>query len=211
MAMTNANLNRFFCSPEIGPLIGGFINQYASWRWSFYVLLIWSGVQLSLIFLFVPETYHPVLRRRKAARLRKETGDQRWIAPIERLERSILGTVLWSCIRPFQLLILEPMCLNLCILSALLLGIVYLFFGAFPLVFGNNHGFTISQTGLTFLGILVGMIAAIVSDPLWRKNYVRLVKKREAAVGEKGGSEPEFRLPPTILGAWIVPVGLFGE
>jgi len=88
---------------------------------------------------------------------------------------------------------------------------VYLFFGAFPLVFGNNHGFTISQTGLTFLGILVGMIAAIVSDPLWRKNYVRLVKKREAAGGEKGGSEPEFRLPPTILGAWIVPVGLFGE
>jgi hypothetical protein len=43
-------------------------------------------------------------------------------------------------------------CLNLCILSAILLGILYLFFGAFPLVFQNNHGFTISQTGLAFLG-----------------------------------------------------------
>jgi hypothetical protein len=59
--------------------------------------------------LFVPETYHPVLLRNKAIRLRKETGNPEWIAPIEKLERSIPKTVLWSCIRPFQLLCFEPM------------------------------------------------------------------------------------------------------
>jgi hypothetical protein len=92
----------------------------------FYVLIIWSGVQvrqchtprerdidirhqLFLIAFFVPETYHPVLLRRKAIRLRKETGNQEWIAPIEKLDRSIAKTVLWSCIRPFQLLFFEPM------------------------------------------------------------------------------------------------------
>ena len=37
-----------FLGPEVGPLIGGFINQYTSWRWSFYVLLIWAGVELVL-------------------------------------------------------------------------------------------------------------------------------------------------------------------
>lgn len=67
------------------------------------------SVQLLLIILFVPETYHPVLLRRKAIRLRKETGRQEWIAPIEKLHRSIAKTVLWSCIRPIQLLIFEPM------------------------------------------------------------------------------------------------------
>lgn len=65
--------------------------------------------QLSLIILFVPETYHPVLLRRKAIRLRKETGNQEWIAPIEKIDRPIAETVLWSCIRPFQLLFFEPM------------------------------------------------------------------------------------------------------
>ncbi|OCL05596.1 MFS general substrate transporter [Glonium stellatum] len=199
-----------FIGPELGPLIGGFINQYTTWRWTFYVLLIWAGVQLSLIILFVPETYHPVLLRQKAQRLRKETGNEAWKAPIERLSRSIPRTVLWSCIRPFQLLILEPMCLNLCILSAILLGILYLFFGAFPLVFEKNHGFTISQTGLTFMGLFVGMVLGISSDPLWRRNYARLVRQREAQGGEPGGSEPEFRLPPTIYGAFLVPIGLFG-
>ncbi|KAF1829088.1 MFS general substrate transporter [Decorospora gaudefroyi] len=199
-----------FVGPEVGPLIGGFIVENTTWRWCFYVLIIWSGVQLCLIALFVPETYHPVLLRRKAIRLRKETGNQEWIAPIEKMDRTIARTVLWSCIRPFQLLFFEPMCLSLCILSAILLGILYLFFGAFPLVFGNNHGFSISQTGLAFMGLFVGMLAGISTDPIWRRIYGRLVQKREEQGGEPGGSEPEFRLPSTIVGAWVVPVALFG-
>ena len=95
--------------PEVGPLVGGFINQYANWRWSFYVLLIWAGIQLALIVLFVPETYHPVVLRQKAHKLREQTGEQRWRAPIEKLDRSVARTVMWSCIRPFQLLFLKPM------------------------------------------------------------------------------------------------------
>jgi hypothetical protein len=96
-------------------------------------------------------------------------------------------------------------------LSAILLGILYLFFGAFPLVFGNNHGFSISQVGLAFLGLLVGMLVGISTDPIWRRIYGRLVQQREEQGGESGGSEPEFRLPSTIVGAWVVPVALFGK
>jgi hypothetical protein len=116
---------------------------------------------------------------------------------------------MYSLIRPFQLLLLEPMCSNLCLYSAILLGVLYLFFGAFAVVFKTNHGFTISQIGLSFLGILVGMIAGILTDPIWHKNYIRLVRNRETAGGEPGGSEPEFRLPPAILGAALVTIGLF--
>jgi hypothetical protein len=97
------------------------------------------------------------------------------------------------------------------VLSAILLGILYLFFGAFPLVFQNNHGFSISQTGLAFLGLLVGMLTGVCTDPIWRKVYGRLVRQREEQGGEPGGSEPEFRLPSTIVGAWVVPIALFGK
>ncbi|TID20739.1 MFS general substrate transporter [Venturia nashicola] len=200
-----------FIGPEVGPLLGGFINQYTNWRWSFYTLLIWAAVQLALIFFFVPETYHPVLLRNKARKLRKETGEERWIAPIERLNRSILMTVVWSCVRPFQLLVLEPMCLLLCLLSAVLLGILYLFFGAFPQVFGHNHGFSLSEIGLAFLGLLMGMLLGIASDVLWKRNYARLVRNYSKETGREGSSEPEFRLPPTIVGAWVVPISLFGK
>ena len=65
--------------------------------------------------------------------------------------------------------------------------------------------------GLAFLGLFVGMVLGISTDPLWRRNYARLVHRREAQGGEPGGSEPEYRLPPTIAGAVIVPIAMFGR
>jgi MFS family permease len=95
-----------FIGPSIGPLIGGFINQNTNWRWTFYVLLIWTGANLATIVFLVPETYHPVLLKKKAQKLRKDTGDERWHAPIEKMNRSIPMTIARSCKRPFQLLFL---------------------------------------------------------------------------------------------------------
>lgn len=192
-----------FLGPEFGPLLGGFISEYTTWRWTFYMLLIWAGTTWALIILFVPETYQPVLLKRKAERMRKETGESRYYAPIEKQDQSLLKAVSYSCLRPFQMLALEPMCLILCVFTALLLGILYLFFGAFTLVYGEYYGFSLSQTGLCFLGLMGGILAGIATDPYWSKNYLRLVAK------DGGTSQPEFRLPPAIAGAILVPIGLF--
>jgi hypothetical protein len=172
------------------------------------------------VFL-VPETYHPLyvtlalfemlssplrpirLLKRKAIKLRKETGDQRYIAPMEKTDKSVIQTVLRSCYRPLLLLTLEPMCLNLCLYSAILLGILYLFFGAFSIVFSTIYGFELWQVGCSFMGILVGMILAISLDPLWRKNYARLERNHEKMVGETDESMPEWRLPPGKLASWL--------
>ncbi|KAI5288832.1 hypothetical protein KEM54_004808 [Ascosphaera aggregata] len=149
-----------FVGPELGPLLGGFINQYALWRWTFYVMLIWSGVALVAIVVFVPETYHPVLLKRKAQMKRQETQDDRWHATIE--------------------------------------------------TFGGTYGFSISEIGLGFLGLFVGMVSGVVTDPFWRRNFVRLVKNKEAEIdGPVEVYDPEWRLPPAILGAPAVTVGLF--
>ena len=101
------------------------------------------------------------------------------------------------------------MCLNLCIFAALILGTVYLFFGAFPLVFKETHGFNLWQIGLTFGGLGAGMLAGIATDPLWHRIRGNLVKKLEEETGVKGASEPEFRLVPAIFGAFLCPAGLF--
>jgi hypothetical protein len=55
------------------------------------------------------------------------------------------------------------------------------------------------------------MLAGVGTDPIWRRVYGRLVRQREEQGGESGGSEPEFRLPSTIVGAFVVPIALFGE
>lgn len=98
------------------------------------------------------------------------------------------------------------MCLCLCIYTALIIGILYLFFGAFPLVFSHTHGFNLWQVGLTFLGQLVGTIIGSFMNPLWTWNLRRLIKNQG-----KGADnfEPEFRLPPAIFGAPCITIGMF--
>ncbi|KAK8039961.1 multidrug resistance protein [Apiospora rasikravindrae] len=192
-----------FIGPSLGPLLGGFINYNVNWRWTYYVSIIWAFVLFIAIVLFTPETYHPVKLREKARSLRKETGDERWKAPMEMKDKSVARAVGLSLLRPFQLLIWEPMCLCLCLFSAILLGTLYLFFGAFHLIFGAVYDFNLWQTGLAFMGILIGMLAAGATDPLWHRVYARLLEQNN------GVPEPEFRLPPAVAGAVLVPIGLF--
>ncbi|KAL7951834.1 major facilitator superfamily domain-containing protein [Trichoderma barbatum] len=198
-----------FVGPSLGPLLGGFINYYTHWRWTYYVLLIWAAVMWVAIVLLVPETYHPILLRDKARKIRKDTGDERWLAPSEKTQKTVVQAISTSLQTPFKLLIFEPMCLSLCIFTAILLGILYLFFGAFPLVFSTNHGFNLWQIGLTFVGIGVGMIVGMLSDPVWFRIRSRLMAKLEQETGVPGSSEPEFRLPPAIVGSVLVPIGIF--
>ncbi|CVL12698.1 hypothetical protein FPRO06_08449 [Fusarium proliferatum] len=198
-----------FVGPSIGPLIGGFINYNTDWRWTHWTLLIWAFVLLLGIMFLVPETYHPILLKNKAKQLRKETGDGRWKAPTEKVQKSATSAIGRSLLRPFQLLIFEPMCLNLCIFTAIVLGILYLFFGAFHLVFGDIYGFNLWQNGCSFLGILVGMLLAAGLDPLWHNIRNKLIRKLSDETGVEGNSQPEFRLPPAILGGVLVPVGIF--
>ncbi|KLJ09414.1 hypothetical protein EMPG_15184 [Blastomyces silverae] len=197
-----------FMGPIIGPLVGGFINQYTSWRWSFYVVIIWSAALLICMVFLMPETYHPVLLRHKAQRLRGETG-RAYYAWIEKTDKSIATEVMWSFTRPLQLLFLEPMITCLCVYTSVALGILYLFLGAFYTVFTHNYDFELYQVGLSFLGLLFGTITSFATHPFWNWNYRRLVRQREANGGEPGESEPEYRLPPAIASSILLPLGMF--
>ncbi|RJE26774.1 resistance protein [Aspergillus sclerotialis] len=190
-----------FLGPTLGPLLGGFINYYANWRWSYWSMTIWAAALLVAIILLAPETHHSTILRAKAKRLRKQTGNDRYRAPMEKTAKSTGRAVALSLLRPFQLLFIELMCLCLDLYSAILLGILFLFFRAFPLVFRTTHGMNLWQTGLTFLGILIGMAVGVATSPIWKLVRERLLGKSE--------SEPEYRLPPAILGGVLIPVGLF--
>lgn len=67
------------------------------------------------------------------------------------------------------------------------------------------------------IGLFVSALCEIASnlelEPLahyhsWFKNYQRLLRQHEERTGEVGGSEPEYRLPPAILGAPLIVIGL---
>ncbi|KAL6306779.1 major facilitator superfamily domain-containing protein [Sparassis latifolia] len=192
-----------FIGPVIGPLIGGFINQNVYWRWTYRVLLMWQFVEIILLLLLIPETYEPLLLKSKARRMRKETGNDKYYAPLDRREQSIFNAILFSCYTPFQLILFDRMALALDTWNALILGILYLAFQAFPIIFEDLHGFNCQETGLSFLGIGVGMFAALATQPLWNRFH------RNQTIKYNGPPPPETRL---VMGQWggiLAPIGLF--
>lgn len=192
-----------FIGPVAGPLIAGFINQNLYWEWTFRVQLCWIFAEFLILVIFVPETYVPVILKKKAKRLRESTGDPKFYAPLDRQEGTLTSAILVSCYRPFQLLLFDRMALLLDSWNALLLGILYLAFQAYPIIFEDIHGFNMQSTGLTFIGIGLGNISALATQPFWNRLYARESAKYN------GDPPPEMRLIMGQVGAILVPLGLF--
>lgn len=192
-----------FTGPAIGPLISGALSKH-SYRWTFVVMIIESALFLALFVVAFKETYKPVLLLRKAKRLREETGDDRYCAPLERIrqETSLPKAILLSASRPFGLLTRDPMMGVLCFYTGLTLAIIYMFFIAFPLVFGSLYSFTTMELGVSYMGMLVGIVLVAPTSLWFQRRYAQKV------INSGGQQVPELRFEPLFYGAFLTPIGL---
>ena len=81
-----------FGAPMLAPVIGGFIVKTVSWRWTMWVMVIFGGSVTAICAAFLPETYPPVLLKRRTKRLREETGDENIRCSFDN-ERTDLGVI----------------------------------------------------------------------------------------------------------------------
>ncbi|KAI0437893.1 major facilitator superfamily domain-containing protein [Xylaria telfairii] len=185
--------------PVIGPVAGGYIAQNIGWRWLFWLVAILSGV-LTLLYLLIPETYHPVLLTWKASRLQKGDGNRTYVAAgsTRRTPRELLRK---SIVRPLKMLVKSPIVLILSLQLAVIYGFLYLLFTTFVFVFEGQYQFQAGPAGLAYLGIGTGFLISLVGNGL-TSDYIA---KKEAKGGE---IKPESRLTPMILGVLLVPIGL---
>ncbi|KAL8768188.1 MAG: hypothetical protein Q9209_005497 [Squamulea sp. 1 TL-2023] len=104
--------------PVIGPIIGGFLGESRGWRWV-------QGTICILVGVIVPETYGPLLLKRRAQALTKMTGNVH-VSKLNKTEPELsLGEKLKIALsRPWLMLFLEPIVLILTIYLALLYGTV---------------------------------------------------------------------------------------
>ncbi|KAJ5716817.1 hypothetical protein N7488_002463 [Penicillium malachiteum] len=193
-----------FLGPTIGPIIGGFLATGAGWRWVEGFLAIFSGVLWLCVIFLLPETYAPVLLRRRAAKLSEMTGKvYRSKLDMERGPIPMGKTIKTALSRPWILLFREPIVLLFSIYMAIIYGTLYMLFAAYPIVFQEVRGWSEGIGGLAFLGILVGMIIAVMYTFPENMRYQKKCSETTDRLA------PEVRLPPSMVGGVALPIGLF--
>ncbi|RYP82075.1 hypothetical protein DL770_005697 [Monosporascus sp. CRB-9-2] len=191
--------------PTIGPLCGGFITQYSSWRWTFWAISIANSCIQIVATLFFRETFAPVLLGRKAARLRKETGNPDLHTKWQRPDRTFTKLALAAIARPFMLLTTQPILQVLALYIAYVFGLTYLALSTFPILWTTQYEMSISIAGLNYLALAIGYILGTQICT----RLIDVVYKRLKETRGKGTGQPEYRLPLLLPGALMVPIGLF--
>ncbi|KAG9191578.1 hypothetical protein G6011_10312 [Alternaria panax] len=142
--------------PILGPLVSGYI-AVVSWSWAFWIGAIFATATWPL-FYFFDETYGPTILKRRAQRLRKETGDDSIIAPLE-LEKTDMNHIVTVILtRPLRMICFEPLVLFTCLYLSYAYAIFYIFLQSFPIIFQGIYQFNAGETGLAFLPIGVGAV-----------------------------------------------------
>lgn len=210
-----------FVGPTIGPIAGGFVAQYGGWRWNDGMTVIFTGVLWILGMIFVPETYTPYLLVQRAKKLEQNTG-KKYVSKLEtgKEEAKARVTLSKAIARPWIMLFFEAIVLLLSIYSAIgqplwllaenffadnwtVYGIIYLIFTAFPIVFEQGRHWSQGVSGLSYVGVLVGQLLSMFFYIFLEVNYQKKI------ANNPGKAKPEGRLQAAMIGAVLLPIGLF--
>jgi multidrug resistance protein len=190
----------------VGPIIGGFIVDYSSWRWMFWSTTIFQGLVEVGSLPIVYETYAPLLLRRRALKLRKETGDSRYYAAVEAHEpgRSSAWKLRNSLSRPLRLLAFHPIIQIQAILGGINYGLLYFTLSSFSTLYVSAYGESIHISGLHYIALCTGeIIGAQACGPLM--DYIYRTMKTRAG----DNAAPELRIPLLLPSVIFTPAGLF--
>lgn len=98
-----------FIGPVAGPIVGGFVTMsYLGWRWTAWLTLIMASFFGLLALIIVPESFAPILLKRRAQDRRFETKNWALHAPMEEKKTDAKEIAEKYLLRPFAMMIKEP-------------------------------------------------------------------------------------------------------
>uniref|UniRef100_A0A0D2Y315 Major facilitator superfamily (MFS) profile domain-containing protein n=1 Tax=Fusarium oxysporum (strain Fo5176) TaxID=660025 RepID=A0A0D2Y315_FUSOF len=161
--------------PVLGPIVGGFVVENLGWRCSINIL------------------------KSKAARLRKETGNPNLRASGDE-QTPIKQLVLHALTRPMKFLFTSPIVALSSLYIAFNFGVTMLLFATFPTVYENTYQWSVSVSGLAYIGVGIGCAIGVIT---FAKLSDRLLN------AEGGNYHAERRLIMMMFVSPMFPIGLF--
>lgn len=153
--------------------------------------------------VIIPETWAPILLKRKAARLRYQTKDWSLHSKLDESPVELRHLLRTYGLKPMQMLFQEPILAAVTAYNAFIYAVMYLTFEAYPYAFGVVRGWDFGVSSLPFLSLGIGFDLgfALVCFIILKK------AKKTKVQGRK--REPEDQLPPMLIGSAFFIIGLF--
>ena len=179
------------------------------WQWLFWTVSIFNAGVTLLGCICIKESYTPVLLRRKAAALRKNSSTSSapssspspWSREYQRDFFSRLSVYL---LRPLRLLFKRPIIQVIALTLGLNFGIYTFILSTFATLWIDRYDQSKAISSLHYISISIGTtISAQAGGRAMDLIYKRL---RDRA---GGAGKPEFRAPYMIPGAILIPAGIF--
>lgn len=209
--------------PVLAPLAGGWIAEYTSFRWVYWIGLMLSGIAFLVALLFLPETFSPVLLLWKAKALRARTGDESYKSSIDQQE-ALSKRFSENLKRPAVFWTSEPVVIFLGAYLCLIYVVNFTFLDGFGFIFTDTYGLSKGYAALGFVAIAMGALLSTALNPIFLLLHKRLLRPgtrtgiRDAEKMTEGSDSeddieatgpPELRLLATMCASPFFCISLF--
>ncbi|KAJ5554361.1 Major facilitator superfamily domain general substrate transporter [Penicillium frequentans] len=192
----------------VGPIIGGYVTQYLSWRWTFWLMSIATACLALLMVAVLKESYVPLIRRR--ALQKSGSGQGNVNSPSKYLigwNLTTFKSIALFTIRPFVILSSSRIAVLMALYLSILFGYVSLLVATTASVFQDVYGFSESQSGLIYIALTIGTLSGALMCT-FTLDYFLLRGLSRKTPDDCTTPCPENRLLPIIPAMVIFPVGL---
>lgn len=150
-----------FLSPAVAPIMGGYLTQFTTWRWVFWATSIFDAAVQVACFFLLKETFAPAILAKKAAHLRRLTGNiqlhTKWQGP----DHSMKKLITKSLVRPLIMLGTQPALQAMALFRAYQYGLMYLVLATFNRVFEGAYDQSVGRASLNYLSLGVGFVIGL--------------------------------------------------
>lgn len=189
----------------LGPIVGGFISGFYSWRFCFALAAIIGGVVAILAAIFMSETSHRTILRRRAKKLQKLSGIPH-VAINDNPHLGIYRKIGISLARPFKILATQPIVQFVTLYHAFLYSVMQIQFSTFLKMWRTRYNQPLDIAVINFAALSVGyFFAAILAVATIDRLYNHLCRKR----GFVECGRPELRLPALFVSVPLMTIGEF--